>query len=217
MLFKNRNDAAVKLAKMLHRFTNVDGVVLGVPRGGVPIAYEIARELNLPLEVILSKKIGHPLNPEFAIGSVSLDSVFIDPSIHNVSNLYIDEEIDRISARLIEKYRAFMGNAKPLDLRNKTVIVADDGIATGNTLLVIIDLIKNSSPSEIIIAAPVSSESAFERLSREVDEIVCLEVTEHFRGVGEFYIDFTPTTDQEVVNLLAKARDQRSDTNLPLF
>lgn len=212
MIFRNRYEAAVLLARKLSKYKNMDGIVLGVPRGGVPIGFEVAKSLNFPLEVILSKKIGHPYNPEFAIGAVSLGGVLIDQSIQDVSKEYIDHEVPRLLKILQDKYRLFMGNRKPANLKNKIVIVTDDGIATGNTLLGIIDLIKKSEARKIIIGAPVASVSAFEQISLEVDEIVCLDVPEYFRGVGQFYADFTPTSDEEVIQLLNEAKDLRSGT-----
>lgn len=201
-MFKNRTEAAILLAAKLEKYKNKDGIVLAIPRGGVPIGCLIAEALNFPLEVAFSKKIGHPKNSEFAIGSVSLNGIFIDENIKDVSIEYIQKETERLTNVLKDKYAVFMGNRKPLDLKNKTVIIVDDGIATGNTLLVTIDAIKKYSPLEIIIAVPVAPYNSAIKLSKLVNEFVCLLVAENFQSVGRFYVDFSEVSDEEVVKLL---------------
>jgi predicted phosphoribosyltransferase len=201
-MFIDRNDAAIKLAKKLEKYSNTNGVVLAIPRGGVPIGNIISKKLGLPLELVLSKKIGHPRNPEFAIGSVSLDGALIDDHVMDVSMEYIRTEADRLLGILKEKYKMYMGDRKPTDLKNKTVIIVDDGVATGNTILATVEAIKKKSPKEIIIAVPVASRSAAIKLSKVADEFICLLTPDYFMGVGQFYQDFSQVTDQDSIQLL---------------
>ena len=204
-MFKDRYDAALQLAKKLEKYRNNGGIVLAIPRGGVPIGYVVAKELKLPLEIILSKKIGHPLNPEFAIGSVSLQGAMINDNVMDVSLDYIQRESEQIHKKLKEKFSLYMGNRKSTDLKNKTVIIVDDGIATGSTILATVDSIKKSKPKAIIIAVPVSSLFAESKLSKVVDEFICLITPENFMGVGQFYDNFSQVSDEEVIQLLSDA------------
>lgn len=196
-MFIDRIEAGFQLAEKLEKYKNSKGVVLAVPRGGVPVAYAVARELNLTLELILTKKIGHPLNKEYAIGAASLSDYFIIPH-EQVTEEYIHDEVARVRARLKEMYRDFMGNKEPENLEGKTVIVIDDGIATGNTLLGTIHVIRKSKPGKIVIAVPVASQNAVHNLSKEVDELVAVYIPEEFYGVGAFYEDFRQVSDEEV-------------------
>lgn len=207
-MFRDRTEAGLMLAEKLRKFKNEPGVVLAVPRGGVPIAYFVARELGFPIEVILTKKIGHPSNKEYAIGAASLNDYFIIPHEY-VTNEYIQNELVQIRTKLKEMYRKFMGDKEPESLNGKTVIVVDDGVATGNTLLGTIQVLKKSKPGKIIIAVPVASSSAVEKLSEEVDEVIAVLVPEEFYGVGAFYEDFSQVSDEEVMFYLDKLRELR--------
>lgn len=206
-MFKNRNAAALLLVEKLKKYKNQDGVVLAVPRGGIPIGYIMAKELNFPLEIVLSKKIGYPGNPEFAIGSVTLDNVILDAQAVNIPKEYIDRETERIKKDLALKYAQFMGDRKPANLEGKTVIIADDGVATGNTLMATVKLIKKSNPKRIIVAVPVAPPETALRFKNFVDEFVCLLTPFDFLGVGQFYEDFTQVSDEEVKELLGKSRE----------
>jgi putative phosphoribosyl transferase len=205
-IFRDRIEAGKLLAEKLKKYKNDPGIVLAVPRGGVPVAYDIARELGFPIEVILIKKIGHPANREYAIGAASLTDYFILPHT-GVTEEYIQQELKRIRRRLKEMYTTFMGDNEPEKLEGKTVIVVDDGIATGNTLLGTINVLRKSKPSKIIIAVPVASRSAYEKLSEEVDEVIALMVPETFYGVGAFYEDFQQVSDEEVLFYLGKLEE----------
>ena len=200
-MIRNREEAAEMLADRLEKYKGQEGVVLAIPRGGVPVAAPIARRLNMPLEVILVKKIGHPANPEFAIGSVSLDSVSIDPSIE-VPREYVEAETERVREELRKKYKLFMGEREPVPLKNKVAVIVDDGIATGKTLMATIELVKRQQPAKIIVAVPVAPASAIERISLLVDEVICLLTPPFFQAVGQFYEEFAQTTDEEVIALL---------------
>jgi putative phosphoribosyl transferase len=201
MYYKNRKDAALKLASYLNKYKNEDSVLLAIPRGGVPIAYHIATQHNLPIELLMTKKIGHPSNPEFAIGAVSLEDEIIDQR-HNISSTYIKEEVKRLRENLIKKYQLFMGKTMPTDLENKTLIIVDDGVATGNTILSSIPMLRKKNPKKIIVAVPVSPPETAERLRKVVDELICPYTPLKFFGVGYHYQDFSEVSDEEVISLL---------------
>ena len=200
-IFQDRIDAGLALCQHLHHYKNVDGVTLAVPRGGVPVALPVAKILQLPLELILSKKIGHPMHKEFAIGAVSLTGQVIAPNAF-ASDEYIQQETLHIREQLRAMYKKFMGNKQPTPLKGKVVIIIDDGVATGHTLLSTIDMIKHEDPKKIVIAVPVASRQAAQKLSVEVDEFVCVWIPSHFRSVGEFYADFAQVSDEEVIEML---------------
>lgn len=200
--FKNRRDAAMQLVEKLKQYKGSNGIVLAIPRGGVPIGYIISKELELPLEITLSKKIGHPSNPEFAVGSVSLQGVVIDEHVAGVSKKYIDEESKKLLQNLQDKFKLFMGNNKPSDLKNKIVIIVDDGIATGNTIKASVLAIRKSNPKKIVIAVPVSPKETAMKLGDLVDELICIQTPSEFYGVGQFYDDFSQVDDEEVIKLL---------------
>ena len=205
-MFRDRLDAGRQLAVKLIQYKNEPGVILAIPRGGVPVAFELAKEFKMPLELVLTKKIGHPGNKEYAIGAASLYDYFIVPH-ENVTAKYIEEELVNIRSRLNEMSRKFIKGKLPIQLKGKTIIIVDDGIATGNTLMGTVNLLKKSNPKKIVIAVPVASKIAFYKLSKEVDEIVALLIPEIFHGVGEFYEDFQQVTDEEVIELLDKIND----------
>lgn len=207
-MFRDRIEAGELLAAKLRKFKNDPGIVLAVPRGGVPVAYAVAKELGFPLEIVLTKKIGHPTNKEYAIGAASLTDYFVIPH-ENVSEEYIQREVGKIRDRLKEMYTQFMGDREPENLKGKTVIVIDDGIATGNTLLGTVNVLRKSNPGKIVIGVPVASKSALLKLSKEVDEVIAVLTPEVFHGVGAFYEDFEQVSDEEVLYYLDKLRELR--------
>ncbi len=200
-MIRNREEAAEMLADRLEKYKGRDGVVLAIPRGGVPVAAPIAKRLHMPLEVMLIKKIGHPANPEYAIGSVSLDSITIDQTIE-VPRDYINAEAERVRESLRKKYKLFMGERKPVQLKDKLVIIVDDGIATGKTLMATIEEVKKQGPDKVIVAVPVAPQAAIERFREEADEVICLLIPPFFQAVGQFYEEFRQTSDEEVIKLL---------------
>lgn len=206
-MFRNRIDAATQLAAKLSRYKNTNGIVLAIPRGGVTIGKEIAQELNFPLEIILSKKIGHPRNPEYAIGAVSELGMTVNENITDVPMDYIEEEAARLQVQLQEKYKLFMGDKKPAALKNKIVILVDDGIATGNTILATISMIKKSSPKKLIVAVPVAPPDTARKISKEVDEFICLLTPSDFYAVGQFYEEFSQVSDEEVIKMLGTEQE----------
>jgi putative phosphoribosyl transferase len=200
-MIRNREEAAYMLTERLAKYKGQDGVVLAIPRGGVPIGAIIAKELGMPLEVILSKKIGHPSNPEFAIGSVSLDSVQIDEEQY-IPQTYIQAETERIRKLLHENYKLFMGKRTPQPLKDRVLILVDDGIATGNTLIATINLVKKQHPKKIVVAVPVAPPSALVHIGAMVDDVICLLAPPDFYAVGQFYQEFYQVSDEEVIDLL---------------
>ena len=210
-MFTNRKQAGILLAKELKQYQNkADVVVVTIPRGGVPVGFEISQALHLPLELVLSKKIGHPFNKEYAIGAVTLKSSVLSEAAEEVSHEYIEDETTRIRDLLQQRYDWYYGRKKPLELRNKTVIIVDDGIATGNTLLSSIQLIEQEEPKEIIIALPVAPPSALNKIRelRSVSRVICILETRNFHAVGQFYEEFNQVSDEEVIALLKKANNK---------
>lgn len=196
------------LAEKLRKYQDMPGVLLAVPRGGVPVAYEVANKLGLPLDIVLIKKIGHPFNKEFAIGAAGLDDIFIHPNA-DVDDDYIRVEVNKIRSRLLVMRKKFMEDKTPETLQGKTVIIIDDGVATGNTLLATIKVMRKSKPAKIIVAAPVMSKTAARILSAEADEVVAVLIPETFYGVGVFYNDFRQVSDEEVIDCLNKLKQQK--------
>jgi putative phosphoribosyl transferase len=203
-MFQDRMDAALQLAEKVKKYKNENGVVLAIPRGGVPIAFVLAKELCWPLDVILIKKIGYPLNQEFAIGAVSMQGRIINKSI-KVEEEYLESETKRIREMLKERYHKYMGDKKPADLKGKTVIIVDDGIATGQTVQASVDIAKAENAGKIVIAVPVGPPDTIEKFRQQVDEVICLETPAEFYAVGQFYQNFEQTEDEEVIAYLNKA------------
>lgn len=207
-MFKNREEAGLLLADKLVNYSNKkDTVIVAVPRGGVPVGYQICKKLNIPLEIVLSKKIGHPLNKEYAIGAVTLDSFILSEAVPGISNKYVENEIENIRSILKQRQKLFYGSKKPIIFKNKTVIIVDDGVATGNTLIASIELIKLAAPLKIIVALPVAPPSALKKIKilPAVDVTICLLEPRDFKAVGQFFEDFKQVDDTEVIDLLKKA------------
>jgi len=200
-MYYDRIDAGLILANELMQYKDDTGVVLAVPRGGVPIAYYVAVQLGFALDLLLTKKIGHPTNREYAIGAVSLQDRYV---VHHqgVSQEYINQETEKIRNKLKEMYVKFMDDKEPADITEKTVIIVDDGIATGNTLLSTIRMLRKHNPTKIVIAIPVASKHAIDRLKDLVNEIVCPLIPNSFYGVGTFYKNFDQVSDEEVMMYL---------------
>lgn len=196
-MFSTRIVAGRRLAQELQEYAGTNAIVLGIPRGGVPIAYTVAAALHLPFDIVLTKKIGHPMNREYAIGAVGLEDSYIIPH-DDVSDAYIQEATEKVRARLREMQQAYKGQAPMANIAGKVVLLIDDGIATGNTLLVTVRMLRKSHPAKIVVATPVSSRQACDKLSQEADACLCLHIPPLFTGVGAYYEDFSEVTDAEV-------------------
>jgi putative phosphoribosyl transferase len=203
-MFIDRFEAGAKLAKKVIKYKDKNAVILAIPRGGLEVGYVISNETQLPLDVILIKKIGHPLNKEFAIGSVSLSGRIINHDI-TVSQQYIEEETAKIREDLKNKYQRYFGGKQPVSLERKTVIIADDGVATGSTMLAAIDLVRHEHPGKIVVAIPVAPFETIDKLKLVADEVICELIPPYFHGVGEFYEHFLQVPDAEAISLLKKA------------
>lgn len=208
MTFKNRIDAGLQLSFKLKKYVMDNSIVLAVPRGGVPVAYTIACELNLPMQLVFTKKIGHPLNKEFAIGAASTTDYFILPQ-EDVPDAYVQQEVKRVQDKLKDMQQKFMGNEMASSLTGKTVILVDDGIATGNTMQATVKLIQKEKPERMVIAVPVTATEAYTRLAKEVDEFICLLIADEFYGVGAFYDDFKQVTDDEVIACMNNLQQEK--------
>ena len=208
-MFRNRTEAGYLLAGELLKYKGNPVVVMAIPRGGLPLGAIVADALQAPLEVALTKKIGHPFNREYAIGAVSRNQVVLSKP-EGISQSYIDSETIRLRKKLEERHRLFHRKKRPVALKGKQVIIIDDGVATGNTLRVTIALISAEEPEKIIVAIPVAPPEAVERLSDlpEVDEVICLERPRNFRAVGQFYEDFAAVSDEEALAIFERAAFQ---------
>ena len=210
MIFKDRVDAGKQLADKLQKYRGADTIVFAIPRGGVVIGYEVAIALNAPLEVIIPRKIGAPGQPELAIGAIGDGiSVLDEQTIRylNVSEKYIQEEIERQRREVERRWQIYRKDKPFPDISNKTVLLVDDGIATGYTTMAAARALRKKNPGKLVLAVPVAPSDSVERLKPEVDELVVLEMPEPFFAVGSWYEEFEQTTDAEVVDLLHRAED----------
>ncbi|MFE9776701.1 phosphoribosyltransferase family protein [Streptomyces sp. NPDC005775] len=209
MLFADRADAGQQLAEALRPLATSDPVVLGLPRGGVPVAYRVARELGAPLDVIVVRKLGVPYHPELGFGAIGEGGVrVISEDIMRRGRVSQEDAaaVERAEeAELHRRAEAFRGGRPRLPLTGRTVIVVDDGIATGATALAACEVARAQGAAHVVLAVPVAPPDAAERLGGQVDELVCLSAPYGFSAVGEWYRDFGQTPDEEVVSLLARA------------
>lgn len=220
MTFQDRKEAGQALASALREYAHRDDVVvLGLPRGGVPVAFEVAQELGGTLDVFVVRKLGTPGQEELAFGAIASGGIrVINRDI--VDALGIPEHvIDAITRReeseLERREQQFRYERPPLDVRGKTVILIDDGLATGSTMRAAVAAVRAQTPARIVVAVPVAAASTCNRLRPEVDEMVCLCAPKEFYAVGEWYRDFRQTTDDEVRDLLQRASTFQSHPTGP--
>jgi len=210
MLFRTRLDAGLALGERLGSYYGRRGVrVLGLPRGGIPVAFEVARRLDAPLDVFVVRKLGVPGQEELAMGAIASGGVrIVNDDV--VSALGLSQAtLDRVAgieqAELERREKSYRGSRPALDVVDATVIVVDDGLATGSTMRAAVAALRQQKPAAIVVAVPVAAPSTRDELAREVDEIVCVATPDPFIAVGRFYDDFAQTTDGEVRDLLARA------------
>jgi putative phosphoribosyl transferase len=206
-VFRDRREAGELLAERLERFATTDPIVLGLPRGGVPVAAEVARALRAPLDVLVVRKLGCPWQPELAVGAIGEGGIRIVED-RVVAEVGLDvEELERLAAReereLARRLRRFRGDRPPLDLRGRTVLVVDDGIATGATARAGLEVARRRGATTVVLAVPVAPPATVRELGKVADEVVCLHQPAAFWAVGQFYADFSQTPDAEVARLLA--------------
>ncbi len=218
-LFRDRMDAGRKLALDLLRYRDASPLVLGLPRGGVPVAYEVARQLDAPLDVCVVRKLGAPIEPELGIGAVSEEgALHVDRDTMQLVGVSEDELMALIAEKRREvedRVLKFRRGEPPLDVRGRTVIVVDDGIATGGTARAAVQAMRARGASRIVLAVPVAASQSLDELATVADEIVCPHPEEDFYAVGLWYEDFTTTTDDDVVAILDRAREEREGRQQP--
>ena len=206
MVFADRRHAGRLLAAQLQRFAADRPVVVALPRGGVPVGFEIARALGAPLEILAVRKLGAPANPEFGVGVIAEDgTVVLDrvtASRVGLTSSVLDETVAREARELRRRVARYRGDRPALDVRDRTVIVADDGLATGVTDVAAVRALRGLLAARVIVAVPVGVRASLARVGEEADEVVCHTVPAELRGVGFWYEDFTPVSDEQVLELL---------------
>ena len=214
-LFHDRHDAGRALAQKLSNYTGRDDVIiLALPRGGVPVGYEVARALGAPLDVFIVRKLGVPGHEELAMGAIATGGVrVLNHSVVEAARIP-QTEIDRVTAmeeaELRRRERQYRGDRPAPDVRGRVAILVDDGLATGSTMRAAAAALRRQGPAEIVVAVPVASEETCDEFRSEVDHIVCAQTPEPFYAVGIWYEDFTQTSDEEVRSLLAVPRPDRA-------
>ncbi len=205
-MFEDRTDAGIQLSEKLKHYANGKVVVLAIPRGGLPIGAIVAKTLKAPLDVALTKKLGHPHNKEYAIGAVSMHNTVLSSAV-GVTKSYIEEETKRIREILKKRHEQYYKNRTPQPLKDKIVIIVDDGIATGNTLMATVELVRQQQPAKVVVGIPVAPKMAVTKFedSPLVDEVVCLATPFNFHAVGQFYQKFYQVSDKEAIAILENA------------
>jgi putative phosphoribosyl transferase len=217
MGYKNRSDAGKRLAAKLQIYAGrTDVVVLGLPRGGIPVAFEVARKLELPLDVFVVRKLGVPAHEELAMGAIASGGIRVlnEDVVRslNISGEIIESVARKQSDELKRREQLYRGNRPDLDVRDLTIILVDDGLATGATMRAAVQALRRQKPVSIIVAVPAAAPEACEELGEEADDIVCAITPDPFFSVGSWYQDFSQTTDEEVRQLLYLAH--KPETNV---
>lgn len=212
-MWRDRREAGRHLAEALKEFKNRDVIVLAIPRGGVVVGDEVATALNVLLDIVVPRKIGAPFNPELAIGAIAADgSKVLDQDLIqrlDVSEKYLKGEIERQTEEIKRRMSEYRGDRPPLKIEGKTLILVDDGVATGATTLAAIKYLRNMKPAQIILAIPVGPPETVEKLRKEVDRLICLSGPSLFYAVGQFYEQFEQTTDAEVIEIMSVHKKTR--------
>jgi putative phosphoribosyl transferase len=211
MLFQDRYDAGRQLAQELQSYKNDPSVlVLGLPRGGVPVAYEVAHFLHAPLDVFIVRKLGVPGQEELAMGAIASGGIrVLNRGVleeYKIDSHILESVILREQVELERREQVYRGNRPFPILGGRTVLLIDDGIATGMTMLAAIRATRQEQPQRLVAAVPVTSPDTCSYLQKRVDEMICLRTPRDFWGVGRWYVDFSPTTDEEVRQLLERAQ-----------
>jgi len=208
--FRDRRDAGRQLARLAERYRGPDTAVLGLARGGVPVAFEVAAHIGAPLDVMVARKIGAPQQPEFGIGAIAPGGVrIIDPrSVEAVgaTQVEIDQIVGEEEGEMRRRFLAYRGEATPPDVRGKTVLLVDDGLATGVTARAAVASLRKQQPRRVVLAVPVGAPESIEAIRSEFDDVLVLDAPADFRAVGLWYDNFEQTTDEEVTALLRQAQ-----------
>ena len=214
MRFKNRLEAGVQLAILLQKYADDNLVVYALPRGGVSLGVEIAKKLHAPFDLVITKKIGHPGNPEYALCAIAEDGEPIcnKDDIGYIDKHWLQEEIDRVRVEIKRRREKYFGEITHPDIEGKTAIIVDDGIATGYTMLAAINEIKRRKPGKIVVAIPVTPEDTARELRKITDDLVSVEIDPFYLGaVGAYYDDFSQVEDEEVISLIKSLEEKRDD------
>lgn len=216
MIFQDRREAGQQLAEALSRYRDRQPVVLAIPRGGVVVGYEVAKALGAPLDVVIPRKLRAPYNPELAIGAVAHDgSVFLDSPLVShldVTDEYLREETARQLEEIQRRMQLYRGDRPAPALEGTTAILVDDGIATGSTMVAALRATRAARPAGLVAAIPVAPAEGVAMLRREADDVICLHTPPMFYAVGQFYMDFAQTDDEEVIALL-RQRDEATEAH----
>jgi len=211
-IFADRVEAGRMLASELLDYAQEDTIVLAIPRGGVVVGYEIAHKLIVPLDIIVPRKIGAPNNPELAIGAMTEDgTVILDEKLVeylNVSEAYVREESRRQQLEIERRLKLYRGETPYPNLEDRSVIIVDDGVATGSTIKAALASVRKKGARFVVIAVPVGPPSTIRELEKEADRVLCLFTPEPFYAIGQFYRNFSQTTDEEVTRLLRLNREE---------
>lgn len=210
-MFRDRRHAGDLLAGLLAHYRSQDQtIVLGLPRGGVPVAAAVAHALALPLDVLLVHKIGAPSEPEFAVGAVAADGLLLldekTMGRMHISRTALEHAIAREREELSRRQQLYREDRPPLALKGMTTILVDDGLATGYTMLAAVRAVRQQRPARVVVAVPVAAREVLDRLRKEADEVVCAEVPPQLQAVGQFYQDFRQISDEQVVEELERGR-----------
>ncbi|HTH60814.1 MAG TPA: phosphoribosyltransferase [Paraburkholderia sp.] len=205
--FRDRTDAGVQLARSLQRYLHCPGlVILALPRGGVPVAFEVARALHAPLDVLVARKLGAPLDPELAIGAIAPRGVlYLNHSVlrgMRISQAELSADIERARKELVHRETLYRGGRQALDLKGKVVIVVDDGLATGSSMHAALESVRAAEPARMVVAVPVARAGAAESFAGESDDFVCLLQPDSLYSIGRHYVDFTQVSDATVCELM---------------
>ena len=205
-MFVDRKDAGEKLSIALAKFKDENPIILAIPRGGIVTAYDTIKNFGFEWDLIIPRKISSPHNKEIAIGAISLDETYLFNEKYidmlNISQEYIKKEIFEQTEEIKRRLNKYKGNDNFPDVKNKTVIIIDDGIATGFTIQAAIKYIKKHNAKKIILAVPVAPQNTISQLEKIVDEVICLFIPYEFYAIGSYYKNFEQTTDEEVFNIV---------------
>ena len=211
--FRDRRDAGARLAERLEHVRGEDPVVLALPRGGVPVAYEVATRLGAPLDVIVVRKLGVPFQPELGMGAVGEDGVIVLNEevvrLARVSERQLAEIVARERAEVERRAARFRGGRPRVDVTGRTAVIVDDGIATGGSARAALQVARAQGARRVVLAVPVGAPDTIAAMQGEADEVICVATPFGFMAVGQGYQDFTQTTDDQVVALLAEAAQER--------